>query len=80
MASSNSPALEQGSVLMGKNSDVWSIKMKKIIWFEDSWEVVVNGFKEPDPVDLQAMMNAQINVLGEIMNKDNKSLWLIQQG
>jgi hypothetical protein len=65
---------------MGKNYDVWSIKMKNFLWSEDCWEAVVNGFQEPDPTDLQVMTNAQRNSLGELRKKDSKSLWLIQQG
>jgi hypothetical protein len=80
MASSDSLGLTRGPILTGKIYDVWSIKMKKFLQSEDGWEDIVNSFKEPDPVDLQEMMNAQRNVLGELKKKDNKSSWLIQQG
>ena len=80
MASRNNPVLTRGPILTGKNYDVWSIKMKNFLTFEDCWDAIVNGFKEPNLIDLQAMTNAQRNALGELGKKENKALWLIQQG
>jgi hypothetical protein len=54
--------------------------MKNFLQYEDCWEVVVNGFHEPNPTDLQAMTNAWRNSLEELKKKDRKSLWLIQHG
>jgi hypothetical protein len=80
MASSNNPTIAQGPILMGMNYDAWSIKMKNFLKSEDCWEAIVNGFQEPDQMDLQTMTNAQINSLVELRNTDSKALWLIQQG
>jgi hypothetical protein len=80
MVSSNSPTLSRGPILTGKNYDVWSIKMKNFLWSEDCWEAVVNGFQEPDPDGSTSNDKCTEKFPGELRKKDNKSLWLIQQG
>lgn len=47
MASSNSLTQSQIMSFTGKNYDFWSIKMKTLFCSQDVWDLVENGFVEP---------------------------------
>lgn len=46
-------------ILIGKNYDVWSLKMITLLRSQYWLEVVITGFTKPDLIDLVAMTNAQ---------------------
>jgi hypothetical protein len=78
MASTSNLGKTQGPVLVGKNYEFWSLRMKTFLQVQECWEPVENGFSEPDQATLQAMTNGQRNQLAELRKKENKAKFWIQ--
>jgi hypothetical protein len=60
MAMSSNLGPTQGSILLGKNYEFWSLRMRSFLQAQECWDLVDLGYMEPDPVDLSAMTNQQI--------------------
>ena len=41
----------------GENFDFWSVKMRTIFIYMDFWDLVENGFGEPEDEELWQMLN-----------------------
>ena len=74
MASSSNQPPFQAPTLTSKNYDVWLITMKNFHRCEDYWQAIENGFIEPNPIDIQVMINAQIQVITERKKNLKKGL------
>ena len=48
----------QGAILLGKNYELWSLRMRSFLQAQECWEPVDLGYVEPDPTALTAMTNA----------------------
>ena len=59
MVTSSNLGPTQGPILLGKNYDVWSLRMRSFLQAKECWDPVDHGYVEPDPVDLSAMTNQQ---------------------
>jgi hypothetical protein len=58
MASSSNLGPTQGPILLGKNYEFWSLRMRSFLQEKECWEPVDFGYVEPDPAALTAMTNA----------------------
>ncbi|GMP42450.1 hypothetical protein CsSME_00012198 [Camellia sinensis var. sinensis] len=65
-------------IFNGENFDFWYVKMRTIFVCTELWDLVENGFEEPE--DEEALTNPQKNQLKEQRKKDSKALSFIQQG
>ncbi|GMP66280.1 hypothetical protein CsSME_00026696 [Camellia sinensis var. sinensis] len=65
-------------IFNGENFDFWYVKMRTIFVYTELWDLVENGFEEPE--DEEALTNPQKNQLKEQRKKDLKALSFIQQG
>ncbi|CAH9092344.1 unnamed protein product [Cuscuta europaea] len=63
--------------LKKENYDNWTIRMKAILGSEDVWDMVEEGFEEPD--DINALNQNQKNALRSTKKKDQKALSIIYQ-
>ena len=61
----------------GKNYSRWSQLMKVLYGSQDLWEIVENGFVEPQ--DQAPLTQQQNNELKENRKKDKKALFFIYQ-
>ena len=70
-ANGNSVSLSQPMVpiFKGENYEFWSIKMKTLIKSQDLWDLVEQGYADPD----------EEGKLKENRKKDSKALFFIQQ-
>jgi hypothetical protein len=59
MATSSNLRPTQGPILLGKNYEFWSLRMKSFLQAQECWDPVDLGYVEPDPVDLSTMTNQQ---------------------
>jgi hypothetical protein len=59
MATSRNLGPTQGPILLGKNYEFWSLRMKSFLQEQECWDPVDLGYVEPDPIDLVAMTNQQ---------------------
>jgi hypothetical protein len=59
MATSSNLGTTQGPILLGKNYEFWSIRMRYFLQSQEWWDPVNLGYVEPDPTDLAAMTNQQ---------------------
>jgi hypothetical protein len=59
MASTSNLGPNQGPILLGKNYEFWSLRMRSFLQAQECWEPVDLGYVEPDPAALTAMTNAQ---------------------
>nr|XP_020258021.1 uncharacterized protein LOC109834420 isoform X1 [Asparagus officinalis] len=63
------------------NYDSWSIQMKVLLGSQDLWELIENGYAEPESPTAEANLSAtQKSELKEFRKKDKKALFLIYQG
>ncbi|GMP79110.1 hypothetical protein CsSME_00034779 [Camellia sinensis var. sinensis] len=69
---------ESTPIFNGENFDFWYVKMRTIFLYTELWDLVENGFEEPE--DEEALTNSQKNQLKEQRQKDSKALSFIQQG
>ena len=63
--------------LTEKNYNQWSIQMKVLYGSQDLWEIVENGYEEPE--NQATLSTQQLNTLKEIRKKDKKALYFIYQ-
>ncbi|XP_020245115.1 uncharacterized protein LOC109844741 [Asparagus officinalis] len=67
--------------LMKTNYDNWSIQMKVLLGSQDLWDLVENGYTEPESPAAEATLTAtQKSELKEVRKRDKKALFLIFQG
>jgi hypothetical protein len=59
MATSSNLGPTKGPILLGKNYEFWSLRMRSFLQVQECWDPVDHGYVEPDPVDLSAMTNQQ---------------------
>jgi hypothetical protein len=59
MATSSNLRPTQGPILLGKNYDFWSLRMKSFLQAQECWDSMDLGYVQPDPVDLSTMTNQQ---------------------
>ena len=57
MATSNKLGTTQGSILLRKNYEFWSLRMRSFLQAQECWDPVDLGYVEPDPAKLDAMAN-----------------------
>ena len=62
-------------VLNGKNWSKWNVQMKALFGFQDVYEVVQNGIKEPNDV----LSDAQKQASKELKTRDCKTLFFLHQ-
>ncbi|KAK8924126.1 hypothetical protein KSP39_PZI019308 [Platanthera zijinensis] len=58
----------------------WSIQMKVLLASKEIWEVVEEGYEEPDGEAEAALTNARKTALREARKKDKKALFTLYQG
>jgi hypothetical protein len=78
MATSNNLGPTQGPILLGKNYEFWSLRMRSLLQAHECWDPVDHGYVEPDPTDLAAMTNQQRNTQAEQRKRENKAKFWIQ--
>jgi hypothetical protein len=77
MATSSNLGPTQGPILLGKNYEFWSLRMRSFLQAQECWDPVDLGYVEPDPTDLAAMTNQQRTAQATQRNKENKEkLWI----
>jgi hypothetical protein len=57
MVTSSNLGPTQGPILLGKNYDLWSLRMRSFLQAKECWDLVDHGYVEPDPTDLSTMTN-----------------------
>ena len=63
------------------NYDNWSIQMKVLLGSQDLWELVENGYAEPESLAAEATLTAiQKNELNKVRKSGKKAFFLIYQG
>ncbi|CAL9018676.1 unnamed protein product [Prunus brigantina] len=77
MASNNNLLQPQLPKFTGKNYSQWSIQMKVLYAAQDLWEVVENGFVEPN--DQAVLTQQQLTEMKETRKRDKKALFFIFQ-
>jgi hypothetical protein len=78
MASTSNLGPTQGPILLGKNYEFWSLRMRSFLQAQECWEPVDLGYVEPDPAALTAMTNAQRIAQATLRTKENKAKFWIQ--
>jgi hypothetical protein len=78
MASSSNLGPTQGLILLGKNYELWSLRMRSFLQEKEFWEPVDLGYVEPDPATLSAMSNLQKIAQATQRNIENKAKFWIQ--
>ncbi|ONI29883.1 hypothetical protein PRUPE_1G219500 [Prunus persica] len=83
-SSSNSSTIENIQNLMpildGKNYEYWSLQMKTLFISQDLWDLVEDGYEEPEKtLTGKATLESQ-QAVKENRKSDAKALFLIQQG
>ena len=68
----------QGPILLGKNYEFWSLRMRSFLQAQECWDPVDHGYVEPDPADLSAMTNQQKIAQATQRNRENKAKFWIQ--
>ena len=68
----------QGLILLGKNYEFWSLRMRSFLQAQECWERLDLGYVEPDPTTLSAMTNPQRIAQVTLRNKENKAKFWIQ--
>jgi hypothetical protein len=64
-------------IFNGSNYDSWGKKMKTLFRSQNLWDIVKNGFEEPE--NISTLKEAQRKELEEKKQKDASALYLIQQ-
>jgi hypothetical protein len=78
MATSSNLGPTQGPILLGKNYEFWSLRMRSFLQAQECWDPVDLGYVEPDPADLSAMTNQQRIAQATQRNRENKAKFWIQ--
>jgi hypothetical protein len=77
MATSSNLGPTQGPILLGKNYEFWSLRMRSFLQSQECWDPLDLGYVEPDPTDLAAMTNQQRTTQATQRNRENKEkLWI----
>jgi hypothetical protein len=77
MATSSNLGPTHGPILLGKNYEFWSPRMRSFLQEKECWDTMDLGYVEPDPVDLVAMTNQQRTAQATQRNRENKAkLWI----
>ena len=63
--------------LMKENYSSWCIRMKALLGSQDVWDIVSNGYEEPESD--AALNQAQREALQNTRKKDQKALTIIHQ-
>ncbi|KAK2966882.1 hypothetical protein RJ640_028892 [Escallonia rubra] len=64
------------SIFDGEQYEEWRVKMRTLFVSQDVWELVENGYEDPD--DISTLTLAQQEKLRENRKKDAKALYFIQ--
>jgi hypothetical protein len=59
MATSNNLGPTQGTILLGKNYEFWSLRMRSFLQEHECWDPLDHDYVEPAPTDLATMTNQQ---------------------
>jgi hypothetical protein len=59
MTTSNNLGPTQGPILLGKNYEFWSLRIRSFLQAQECWDPVDLGYVEPDPTALAAMTNQE---------------------
>ena len=78
MATSSNLGPTQGPILLGKNYEFWSLRMRSFLQAQECWDPVDHGYVEPDPADLSAMTNQQKIAQAMQRNRENKAKFWIE--
>jgi hypothetical protein len=78
MATSSNFGPTQGPILLGKNYEFWSLRMKSLLQAQEIWDPVDLGYVELDPTDLSAMTNQQRTDEATQKNRENKGKFWIE--
>jgi hypothetical protein len=78
MATSSNLGPTQGPILLGKNYEFWSLRIRSFLQAQECWDPVDLGYVEPDLADLDAMTNQQITAQATQRNIENKAKFWIQ--
>ena len=78
MVSSSNLGPTQGLILLGKNYDFWSLRMRSFLQAQECWDPVDHGYVELDLVELSAMTNQQKIAQATQRNRENKAKFWIQ--
>jgi hypothetical protein len=85
MASSSSLGPTQGPILLGKNYEFWSLRMRSFLQAQECWEPVDLGYVEPDPAALVCHDKSTENCSGNTeetkkikRNSGFRILWMIR--
>ena len=73
MATSRNLGPTQDPILLGKNYEFWSLRMRSFLQAQECWDPVDLGYVELDPANLVAMSNPQRNAQATQRNKENKT-------
>jgi hypothetical protein len=73
MATSINLGPTQGSILLGKNYEFWSLRMRSFLQTKECYDLMDLGCVESNLVDLPAMTNQQIIAQATQRNKENKA-------
>ena len=73
----NGVASFQVPTLNNSNYDNWNIRMKALLGAHDVWDLVENGYNEPQNED--ALTQDQKTTMKELRKRDKKALYLIYQ-
>jgi len=64
--------------LVKENFENCSIQMKALLGSQDAWDIVVNGYTEPEGTD--GLTNAQKDTLKHLWKKDKNAIFFFYQG
>jgi hypothetical protein len=77
MATSSNLGQTQGPILLGKNYEFWSLRMRSFLQAQECWDLVDLVYMEPDPTDLASMTNQQRTSQETQRKRENKEkLWI----
>jgi hypothetical protein len=78
MVSSRNLGPTRGLILLGKNYEFWSLRMRSFLQAQECWDPVDHGYVELDPTGLSAMTNQQKIAQATQRNRENKAKFWIQ--
>jgi hypothetical protein len=68
----------QGLILLGKNYEFWSLRMRSFLQAQECWDLVDLGYVEPDRTNLSTMTNQQRIAQATQRNRENSAKFWIQ--
>jgi hypothetical protein len=78
MVTSSNLGPTQGPILLGKNYEFWSLRIKSFLQAQECWDPVDLEYVEPVPTDLAAMTKQQRIAQETQRNRENKAKFGIQ--